>query len=150
MGNMEMNIGIPFVSISAIAYNCSPTNSTGNSLVIGTDVYLRPQNYATRGLPIEMLEFIAPIYGDQDSIKITGVVGSYSTWPADAWHGVLFGACSILGEAIGANQFGGATTVKDDDQTQSSEANPFASIMGVWKSKFDTAVSEYTLIRRAE
>ena len=146
-GNVEWNIPLPFTSISALAINCTPTDSTGSVLTSGTDFYLGPQNYDTLGLPIEQITFVAPIYGNQRSVRINGVVGSYTTWPADAWHAVVMGACAIMGEAIGANTFGGATTIRDDDQTISAGANPFGEMMKVWQSRFDAAVNEYTRIR---
>ena len=150
LGNLVFWPGVPFVSIAAIAYGCTPADQVGHVLTIGTDVFLGPENYALKGLPIEELVFVTPITGDVRSLRINGKAGSFATWPEDAWHAVVMGATAKLATTVSAVASGGVTTIKDGDQTVTNDGDPFGTMRKTWEAAFAAAKTRYTLIRAEE
>ena len=145
-GGLLMNLPLPFVSISEVAYGCSSTDTTGKLYTIGSAVLLKPANYATLEVPIESLEFHDYTSNTPMNLRVKGKVGSYVTWPQDAWIACVMGASADLLGSVGAYIAGGATTIKDDDQTVSREAAPFAQLIKIWKGRYESAILRYTRV----
>lgn len=142
-----MDLDFPFTAITRVATDCSPTNSTGTTLTIGTDVLLEPNNYALKRLPIESLKFLAGFSSSSRSIGVTGTPGSYAAWPPDAWFGVLACAAAnfaadVLSGAIGA----GMASYKEADVSEDYGEAAFGANVDMWKVRETAAILRYTRI----
>lgn len=146
-GGVPMPLPLCFVSISEIAYGCDSTNTTGTLYTIGDDVLLKPRNRSTQGVPIEAIEFHDFFSSAPENLRVKGKVGSFTTWPEDAWHACVMGSAAALADLIGAAAGGGITTMRDDDQTISRDANPFKAVADAWKARFSQVASQYTRIQ---
>ncbi len=99
-------------AITAVAVGVSETDTTGQVLDIGTDVF-----FETHRGKIYALRFISPIVGSLQSVKVTGTQGWDTNIPANLWQAVLDYAAALAQQKLRAT-VGVVTEVKQADRQQ--------------------------------
>ena len=118
--------------------------SSGTVLVPNLNFFLRPQNAATRSLPVTEIEFLAPPRGVPQSIAITGVWGRVLLLEDNVWQAVMQRAASLSAPELSLSLSGGYFERKIGDSLKrfggSDDSGPLAQQITLWDNNFNSAV----------
>jgi hypothetical protein len=114
-----LNLGGGLISVSSLSIgfvNTPGQTNVGSVLTQGLQFYLRPNNALARGLVATSIEFLTPVRGLPQSIRVAGVFGRVLTIPDDVWMSILFKGVSVL--ALRANLgLGAIESIKTESTT---------------------------------
>lgn len=155
-GSNRLFLGTGLLTITTLKIGISTTNTTGTTLTVNQDYFLRPQNALTFGRPYSWIVFETNQRDMRNSIQIVGtwgfcpfVGGSTTTWviPDDAWSAILDAALVEVAPQMALLVSGGLTSWKEADVSESYAANPFQAQIEAADMRYQKAVRRYTLPR---
>lgn len=139
---LEMDAGLlstdPVVTVGIVP----GVAGTGTVFVIGTQYYLRPNNADLNGRPFTYIEFVAPVFGQAQSITVEGDFGYAAALPDGIWRAILQKAAVNLGSELAANLSQGLVQWQGDVTVQYGP-DPLGRLLDRWEEAYDTALARF-------
>jgi hypothetical protein len=143
---VDFNQGL--VSLTSVVTGVDSV-SAGTTRTLNTDFYLYPPNAATEERPYQRLEFVLPVWGSQQSIRVTGKWGYTAILPDDVWQVILMRAMYMLTPSLAIALSGGLYEIKRLNYTlryAGGRETPLAAESALWEKRFNKLACDYAWI----
>lgn len=135
-GGTLLTLGCGLVSVSALAVDINEYAPAGTALTQNADFWLEPTTAQNDGKPFTLVRFRSAVYGQPQSISITGSFGYGSTVPDDVWTAILHYAGFLASPSIAMQISSGMVKVQEADESRQWDPRVFSAQADMWQTNF--------------
>ena len=144
-GEKTLQLYTGLLSVTSLSIGLSADDAVGFPLTQGKDFFLRPDNVDKSGRPFTAIEFRVAVYGEAQSVAISGVFGAMTTLTSQIWDAILRRGALLVFPELQYSRHQGAQRIKEGDEEIAYEVRLLASTPNAWQKIYDTAVAKYKL-----